>query len=240
MQDLSGKIAVVTGASGSIGSAIAKKLAELGMSVALCGRREDRLRAVAEEIGAPEKTLILTGDLTDEAAAQDVVSRVCARFGGLDVLVNNAGVAIHRSFEETTADDLNRVFAINVFAPFLLTRAALPALRRSDCASVVNLCSAVSHQGYVNQSAYSASKHALLGMTKALAKEVWQDGIRVHAVSPGGVEGGMIREVRPELGESGMISPREVAEAVAVLLQFRDSAVIDEIRLHRAGKEPFL
>lgn len=240
MQSMTGKTAIVTGASGSIGSAIARKLAALGMNVALCGRREDRLLAAAESTGRPGDMLTLPGDLTDEAQIRACIEAVCARFGGVDVLVNNAGIAIHRAFEETTAEDLDQIFAINVRAPFLLTRAALPALRRSDCASVINLCSAVAHHGYVNQSAYSMSKHALLGMTKALAAEVQADGIRVHAISPGGVEGDMIREVRPDLGGSGMITPNEVAEAIAFLVQFRGNAVIDEICLHRPTKTPFL
>ena len=239
MQDLSGRIAVVTGASGTIGSAVALRLAQAGMNIVLCGRDSARLEAVAEKTGRKQDMLVFAGDLTEEECIRECIEKTCSRFGGIDVLVNNAGIALHRSFDETDAEDLDRIYAINVRAPFLLTRAALPALRRSDCAAVVNMCSAVAHHGYVNQSAYSMSKHALLGMTKALAREVQADGIRVHAVSPGGVEGDMIRAVRPELGDSGMISPAEVAEAVHVLLSFRGNAVIDEIILHRAGKEPF-
>ena len=98
----------------------------------------------------------------------------------------------------------------------------------------------VAHDGYANQAAYAASKHALLGMTKALAKEVSGDGIRVHMLSPGGVYTEMIDVVRPELSPEGLIRPEEVAELAAYLIQHRGGAVIDEIRLHRAGKEPFM
>ena len=99
--------------------------------------------------------------------------------------------------------------------------------------------SVVSYQGYANQAAYAASKHALLGMTKALAREVYAEGIRVHLIAPGGVYTDMIAIARPDLSPDGMIQADEVAEAVAYLILHRGNAVIDEIRLHRMGKEPF-
>lgn len=239
MDELRGKVALITGASGGIGRAIAREFARMGMRLALCGRSEERLRACAEGIGA-ENALLLCGDLTDEGHLAGCVERTCARFGGLDVLVNCAGEALSRPFEETSAEDFDRLMNINVRAPFLLCRLALPALRKSDRAAIVNVGSVVSHDGYPLQSAYTASKHALLGMTKALAKEVWRDGIRVHMVSPGGVDTGMIRIARPDLDGTDMIQAGEVAAAVAGLVLYRGNAVVDEIRMHRAGKEPFL
>lgn len=239
MDELRGKVALITGASGGIGRAIAREFVRMGMRLALCGRSEERLRACAEEIGA-EDALLLCGDLTDEGHLAGCVERTCARFGGLDVLVNCAGEALSRPFEETSAEDFDRLMNINVRAPFLLCRLALPVLRKSDRAAIVNVGSVVSHDGYPLQSAYTASKHALLGMTKALAKEVWRDGIRVHMVSPGGVDTGMIRIARPDLDGTDMIQASEVAAAVAGLVLYRGNAVVDEIRMHRAGKEPFL
>ena len=240
MQDLNGKVAVVTGAGGSIGRAIALKLAEMGMNIALCGRREEKLRAVAAETGRPEDMLILTGDLTDDAHLKSCVEKTVARFGGLDALVNNAGIALNRPFAETDADAFDRIMAINARAPFLLTREALPHLKKSGRAAIVNIGSVVSYCGYADQAAYSASKHALLGMTRALAKEVQKDGIRVHLVAPGGVDTDMVRIARPDLSGEGMIQAEEVADAAAYLVARRGNAVIDEIRLHRVGKEPFI
>jgi NAD(P)-dependent dehydrogenase (short-subunit alcohol dehydrogenase family) len=183
--------------------------------------------------------LLLAGDLTDEAHLRFCVAETVARFGGLDVLVNNAGMALNCPFEQTSTDAWDAIFALNVRAPFLLCREALPHLRKSACATIVNLGSVVSYSGYADQAAYTASKHALLGMTRALAKEVWEDGIRVHIIAPGGVDTEMIRIARPDLSTDGMIRPDEVAETVAWLLSFRGNAVIDEIRLHRATKTPF-
>jgi len=240
MKELKGKIALVTGAGSGIGRAIALKLAKLGMNIVLCGRREEKLWAVAEETRRPEDMVVIAGDLTDEAHLACCVAITKARFGGLDVLVNNAGMALNRPFEETSTEEFDRIMAINVRTPYLLTREALPLLKESDRATVINIGSVTSYSGYADQSAYSASKHALLGMTRALAKEVQKDGIRVHLVAPGGVDTDMVRIARPDLSGEGMIQADEVAEAVAYLVARRGNAVIDEIRRHRVGKEPFI
>lgn len=239
MRDWKGAAALVTGASGGIGRAIALELARMGMNLTLCGRREDRLKEVARETGRPEDMLVVAGDLTDEAHLTRCVSDTLERFGRLDVLVNNAGMALNRPFEETSTEEFDKILSINVRTPFLLCRQALPALRESK-GVILNIGSVVSHNGYAQQAAYTASKHALLGMTKALAKEVWQDGVRVHVISPGGVATDMIRIARPDLDMSGMILPEEVAEMAAYLIGYPGNAVIDEIQMHRPGKEPFL
>ena len=230
---------LITGASGGIGRAIALELARMGMKLTLCGRREDRLQEVARETSRPEDMLVIAGDLTDEAHLKKCVAETVARFGRLDVLVNNAGMALNRPFEETSTEAFDEILAINVRTPFLLCREALPALKASK-GVVINIGSVVAHNGYAQQAAYTASKHALLGMTKALAKEVWKDGVRVHVISPGGVATDMIRIARPDLDMSGMILPEEVAETAAYLIGYPGNAVIDEIQMHRPGKEPFL
>ena len=115
-----------------------------------------------------------------------------------------------------------------------------PFLRKSSGASVINIASVVAHAGYPNQSIYTASKHALLGMTKSIAAEYFKDNIRVHAVSPGGVYTDMVKIARPDLTGEGMIMPEDIADIVHFLLANRTNAVIDEILVHRAGKEPFL
>lgn len=239
MTDMTGRIGLITGASAGIGRATAMKLAGMGMKLALCGRREEKLREVAEATGRAEDMLVLAGDLTEEAQVRKCIEETVKRFGGLDVLVNNAGMALNCGFEETETEVFDQIFRINVRTPFLMCREALPVLRRSGCASIVNIGSVVAYNGYADQAAYTASKHALLGMTKALAKEVWEDGIRVHVIAPGGVDTEMIRIARPDLSTEGMIQAEEVAESIAWLLAFRGNAVVDEIRMHRATKTPF-
>ena len=129
--------------------------------------------------------------------------------------------------------------AINTKVPYFLTQFALPYLRLSAAATVINIASVVAHAGYPQQSVYTASKHALLGMTKSIANELYKKNIRVHAISPGGVYTDMVKISRPDLSPEGMILPEDIAEIVHFFLSHRTNAVIDEICVHRLGKEPF-
>ena len=241
MEILKGKIALITGASGGIGSCIARRFAQDGISLALLGRSKEKLAATAasvREYGV--ETLLLPGDLLDDAYLEDCFAAVKERFGGLDILVNNAGIALSRSFEETTMAEFDRIMALNARVPYLACHLALPLLRCSECASILNIASVVAHKGYPLQSAYAASKHALGGFTKSLASEVYREDIRVHLISPGGVFTDMVRIARPDLTGEDMILPEDIAEIAAFFIEHRTNAVIDEICVHRSGKEPFL
>ncbi|MCQ2437322.1 MAG: SDR family oxidoreductase [Clostridia bacterium] len=236
MKDTYRKVVLLTGATGGIGNVIAKRLAEEGCRMVLCGRKAEKLAQLAADM---DDAMIYAGDMTEESVIADCMDKIIERYGVLDVVVNCAGMAYNGSFEETSTETLDAIMNINFRTPFLVCRAALPHLKKSDCATIVNIGSVVGHVGYANQAAYTASKHALLGMTRALAKEVYKDGIRVHMVSPGGVATEMILIARPDLVNDAMITPEEVADAVSMLVFSRGNAVIDEIRLHRVGKEPF-
>lgn len=241
MEILKGKIALITGASGGIGSCIARRFAQDGISLALLGRSKEKLAATAasvREYGV--ETLLLPGDLLDDAYLEDCFAAVKERFGGLDILVNNAGIALSRSFDETTMAEFDRIMALNARVPYLACHLALPLLRCSECASILNIASIVAHKGYPLQSAYAASKHALAGFTKSLASEVYREDIRVHLISPGGVFTDMVRIARPDLTGEDMILPEDIAEIAAFFIEHRTNAVIDEICVHRSGKEPFL
>ena len=232
---LRGKTALVTGGGGGIGREIAAQLKAAGANVAICGRNVEKLEAAAHAIGG---ALTLPGDLLDDTYVQSCVDRTVETFGGLDILINNAGVALSKPFAETAIEDFDRVMATNVRAPFILIRSALPHLRKAR-GRVINIASVVAHKGYPLQSAYAASKHALLGLSKSLANELYEDGVRVHVISPGGVYTDMVRVARPDLSPDGLISAAEVADAVMFLLSLDKNAVIDEICLHRQGKAPF-
>ena len=237
--DLNGKRALITGAGSGIGRAIALRLAEAGMKLALVGRSADKLMRTAALTGRPLDMLVLPTDITTSRGIDDIMRILEGHFKGLDVLVNNAGMALNCPFEQTDEADFDRIMALNVKAPFVLCQRTLKLLRQSECPTIINIGSVVAHQGYVQQAAYAASKHALLGLTKALAKEVSGEGIRVHIISPGGVYTDMIAVARPDLTPEGMIQPEEVAELAAYLIAHRGNAVVDEIRLHRVNKEPF-
>jgi 3-oxoacyl-[acyl-carrier protein] reductase len=241
INSLNNKVIVITGAGGGIGRAIAEALAGTGARLALCGGNNiEKLNQTAELVKAHNgEVFVLPGDLTGEAFQSSCLDLINEHFGAIDVLINNAGIAINAPFEKTTPEQFDNIFNINVRVPYILCQRALPFLRKSDYAAIINISSAVGHKGYPDQSAYSATKHALLGFTKALANEVYRENIRVHAVSPGGVYTELIRKVRPDLSAEGMIMPEEVADAIVFLLSYRGNAVIDEINIHRNGKEPF-
>ncbi|MBE5766685.1 MAG: SDR family oxidoreductase [Clostridiales bacterium] len=236
--DYSGRVALITGAGGGIGRAIAVRLAQNGIRLVLCGRTEAKLVETAK-LACSVPCHIVTGDLCDPTFPAKCIQAAISAFGQLDILINNAGLAQSQPFEAITPDEYDRIMNTNVKAPFLMCQAALPYLRASDCAAILNIASVTAHKGYPLQSIYSASKHALIGMSKSLANEVYKDGIRVHVISPGGVFTDMVRISRPDLSEEGMILPEDVAEVAAFFLENRTNAVIDEIQMHRVGKEPF-
>lgn len=240
MKKLTGKAALITGASGGIGSAIARRFAELGIDLALCGRSEEKLAAIRAEVDAlGVRSMIYTGDLTADGAASACVEAVVGQLGRLDILVNNAGMALSCPFEQTTAQQFDQIMSLNVRAPYFLCQAALPALRNSDYAIILNIASVVGHKGYPLQSAYAASKHALIGMSKSLANEVYQDDIRVQIIAPGAVYTDMVKISRPDLTSEGMILAEDIADIAAFFVEHRTNAVIDEVQVHRVGKAPF-
>jgi 3-oxoacyl-[acyl-carrier protein] reductase len=159
--------------------------------------------------------------------------------GRLDILINNAGITHSAKFDETRTEDLDRCWAINARAPFLLCREALPLLRQAETGFIVNISSVVGVKGYPLQSAYTASKHALRGMTMSLAEELRGTNIRVHVVCPGAVDTGMVGNVRPDINTADLIGPEEVAELVLYLVTRRGNAVVDELHIRRAAAAPW-
>ncbi len=240
--DLKNLKAFVTGAGGGIGKEVALALAKEGATVYLIGG--NNLKKLEETLGAVNafggKGFIFDGNLTDDVVLEKIFSDAIARSGGLDILVNNAGVAMSSEFKDTTVETFDKIMAINARVPFILMQKALPYLLKSKSASIINIASVVSHAGYPLQSAYVASKHALLGLTKSVAAELYDKGVRVHAISPGGVYTDMVKVSRPDLTPDGMIMPKEIADIVLFLLKNRGNAVIDEIMVHRVNKQPFL
>ena len=236
------RFALITGAGGGIGREIVLALAKEKVNIVLFGGNNlDNLNEtsrLAQEFGV--KTYVYPGDLTIDSVLKDNFEKVKKEVGKIDILINNAGKAHSSSIEETDEELYDKIMNLNMRVPFMLTRLCLPCLKKSDRANIINIASIVAHNGYPLQSAYVASKHALLGFTKSLANEVYKDGIRVQAISPGGVYTDMIKVSRPDLTGEGMIMPKDIADIVMFLLKNRGNAVIDEIIVHRVNKQPFL
>ena len=238
MEFLRGKTAIVTGAAGGIGEAICKKLAGMGLNLVITGRKVQALEELAAQL--PTKVHCCVGDLQELSFVDRLLAETREVFGGVDVIINNAGLSHNCTVEEMTPELFDSIMRVNVRAPYFLCQKAVEDLKKSDYATIINICSVVAHKGYPRQSVYAASKHALLGFSKSFANEHYKDNIRVHVISPGSVYTKMIAMVRPDLSPEGMILPEDIADIVSMYLMLRKSnAVVDEIEVHRVTKEPF-
>ena len=183
MFDLSGRKALVTGASGSIGGGIARALHQQGATVGISGTRREALDALAAELG--ERVHVLPCDLSDGAAVDALVPSAEAAMGDLDILVNNAGLTRDTLFVRLTDEDWNRVIAVNLTAAFKLSRAVLMGMMRRRHGRIISVSSVVAVTGNAGQGNYAASKAGLIGMTKALAQEVASRGVTANCIAPG-------------------------------------------------------
>jgi 3-oxoacyl-[acyl-carrier protein] reductase len=239
-QPLTDKVALVTGAGRGIGRVIALTLAQHGARLALAARTRSEIETVRAEIAALGGTAAaFSTDITREPEVIALVRATIERFGRLDILVNNAGIGAFGPLAETSTETWDRIMAVNARGPFMLCREAIPYLKQQELSFIVNINSVVGYKGYPDQAAYGASKHALLGMTKALAKEVQPDGIRVHSLNPGGTDTELIGRARPDLDRSVLMRPEEIADIVLFLVTRRGNAVIDQINVHRAASTPW-
>ncbi|MEU5264151.1 SDR family NAD(P)-dependent oxidoreductase [Amycolatopsis sp. NPDC021455] len=226
------RTALVTGASRGIGQAVVRRLLADGVRVCGLYRTEGEAAGLlAKELGsASPRGLALPCDVTSAEQVRDAVARCGEEFGGIDVLVNNAGVAPFAMLENLGLQEWEATFATNVTGPYLVTKAALPHLRAGG--SVVTITSGLGITGAPGKTHYAASKAALIGFTKALSRELGRRGIRVNAVAPGIVETEMSApnaelrkryEAQCALGRIGQ--PPELAEVVAFLADHRSSYV---------------
>lgn len=182
---LGGLRAVVTGGGSGIGLATVRLLAAHGAAVAALDLEPG---SASEPVGRVRAPLGIRADVTDDNAVHAAIEEVVGRFGGLDILINNAGVAAQGTVETNPYDEWHRVFDVNVIGIVRVTRAALPHLRRSDCAAIVNTCSVLATVGLPERVLYAATKGAVYALTLAMAADHLDEGIRVNCVSPGTVD----------------------------------------------------
>jgi len=185
-QKLSGRVAVVTGASKGLGKAMAVALAAEGARVALIARDHEHLAELAETIRSDGGAVhAFPTDVTSEEQVRRTSQDIVARFGEVNILINNAGINLRKSIGDLTLEDWHSVMDTNVTSAFLMCRTLLPHMRGRGYGRIINMTSIMSHVSMPNRVAYSASKAALLGMTRALALELAPEGITVNGISPG-------------------------------------------------------
>ena len=189
MFDLNGKRALVTGASGGIGGAIAKALHTQGATVALSGTREDALKGLAGELG--ERAHVTPANLSSAEGAQKLIEDAEAAMGGVDILINNAGLTRDQLAMRMKDEDWQAVLDVNLTAAFRLSRACLKGMMKARTGRIIGITSVVGATGNAGQTNYAASKAGMIGMSKSLAQEVASRGITVNCVAPGFIETAM-------------------------------------------------
>jgi len=211
---LTGKVAVITGGSRGIGFATAKALAKQGASVVILGTDQARLDSAAAKLGS--NALAVRADVREYTQVSDALSKAVARFGGLDILINNAGVGAFRSVADMTVDEWHSVLDTNVSGVFYGCHAALPHLKTRGGGWIINISSLASKNPFVNGAAYCASKAALNAFSEALMQEVRYDGIRVAYVLPGSVNTGFggLSNTKSDWA----LQPDDVAEVIVDLI----------------------
>ena len=240
MFDLSGRCALVTGASGGLGGAIARALHAQGATVTLSGTRAPALQALASELGA--RTHVLPCDLADKAAVEALVPAAEKAVGGLDILVNNAGLTRDNLFLRMKDEEWDQVIAVNLTAGFRLARAALRGMMKRRHGRIIGIASVVGVTGNPGQGNYAASKAGMIGMTKSLAAEVASRGITVNCVAPGFIESPMTAALNDKQKEAILASVpagrlgvgADVAAAV-VYLASAEAAYVTGQTLHVNG-----
>jgi 3-oxoacyl-[acyl-carrier protein] reductase len=223
--------ALVTGATEGIGRAIAEALGRAGYRVGICSRSPEKVAATLAELrGFGIAAAGAAADVAEPDQVGRLVDEVRGALGEIDVLVNNAGVLIARPFEELTLDDWDATMATNLRSLYLTTRLVLPGMRARRRGTIVNLASLAGRNGFVGGSAYSASKHAVLGFSRSLMLEVRKDNVRVVAVCPGSVATGMLRDqamLKPD--PERILRPEDVAASVLHALTLPTGALVSEL-----------
>ena len=229
-RELAGKIALVTGGARGLGEEICRVLGAAGATVVAGDIRQELLERLVDRITADGgRASALPLDITDAAASERAVRGIVEEHGTLDILVNNAGTDLTVSIEEMPIEEWDRIIAVNLRAPFILSKLALGIMRKAGHGHIVNIASTAATRAWANASAYHASKWGLLGFTRALHVEARAVNVKVTALLAGGMKTPFLLDRFPDIDVRNLQDPRSVAEAVRLVLSMPEGSVIPEL-----------
>jgi len=246
-QPLDGQVAIVTGASSGIGAATAEALAEAGASVAVAARREERLTAVAERIEADGgEALVVPTDVTEESDVEHLIETTAAELGGLDVLVNNAGVMLLEAVADADTDDWRQMVEVNLLGPMTAMQTALPIMQESGGGHIVNVSSVAGRQATATASGYNATKFGINGFTEAFRQEVTDHGIRTTLIEPGLVDTELQEHIPDEelqaeteewVASLEALTPEDIARSIRFAVAQPDHVSVNELMIRPTQQE---
>ena len=236
-QILQGKNCLITGATGGLGKEIAKEFAKNGCNLFLTGRNNDKLNSLKNELENDQiKIDFEDADLSDDGEIQKLIEKVKNTFVNIDILVNCAGVFPVKLLSDSTIEDLEKCFGVNVKAAFVLCKEFSQGMISKKWGRIVNIASSSAYAGFKNTSIYCSSKHALLGLSRSLHSELKEHNVRTFCVSPGSIKTPMGKSVIGQNYET-FLNPNEIAELIVRLVSFDNEMISQEIQLSRMDQQ---
>ena len=236
-QILQGKNCLITGSTGGLGKEIAREFAKNGCNLFLTGRNIEKLNSLKDELEKNQiKIDFQQADLSDTDEIQKLFEKVKSTFSSIDILVNCAGVFPVKLLSDSTIDDFEKCFSVNVKAAFLLCKEFSQGMISKKWGRIVNIASSSAYAGFKNTSVYCSSKHALLGLSRSLHSELREHNVRIFCVSPGSIKTPMGKSVIGQSYET-FLNPTEIAELIVHLISFDNEMVSYEIQLNRMNQQ---
>ena len=236
-QILCGKNCLITGATGGLGKEIAKEFAKNGCNLFLTGRNNDKLNSLKNELENDQiKIDFEDADLSDDSEIQKLIEKVKNTFVNIDILVNCAGVFPVKLLSDSTVEDFENCFSVNVKAAFILCKEFSQGMISKKWGRIINIASSSAYAGFKNTSIYCSSKHALLGLSRSLHSELKEHNVRTFCVSPGSIKTPMGKSVIGQNYET-FLNPNEIAELIVRLVSFDNEMISQEIQLSRMDQQ---
>ena len=238
-QILQGKNCLITGATGGLGKEIAKEFAKNGCNLFLTGRNNEKLNTIKNELENSKNKIKIDfedADLSDADEIQKLIEKVKSTFTNIDILVNCAGVFPVKSLSDSTVEDFEKCFSVNVKAAFVLCKEFSQGMITKKWGRIVNIASSSAYAGFKNTSIYCSSKHALLGLSRSLHSELKEHNVRTLCVSPSSIKTSMGKSVIGQNYET-FLNPNEIAELIVHLVSFDNEMISQEIQLSRMDQQ---